>query len=218
MSWQKQPILVFDTETTGLDSHVNRIIEIAWTSYAHGEIHGEGSFLLDPQCDIPEFITTLTGITQADTIGQPTFGQFAPHLDELLLLHPIVCGYNAIGFDKHFLIAELIRCGATHTIQALLQRPWIDPLIWVRHFQKYEKGKKLVQAAERLGINVGTQHRALSDAKTCMEIMHHYLPKMPRDLGRALELQQEWAQESDANYGEWRSKREEIGVEDENGV
>lgn len=211
MIWKHLPILVLDTETTGLNSSENRIIEVAWVSYLSGTIRGEGSFLIDPELtEIPAHITELTGIRIEDLQGQPKFRDLVPFFHDVLLEHPILAGYNAIGFDKHFLVAELIRSASISTIPYFLSKPWLDPLIWVRHFQKYEKGKRLTQAAERLGIKVEGAHRALNDSRTTMAIMNYYINRLPDNLSDVLDLQSKWDQEHSSNYSEWRSKREEI--------
>lgn len=213
MIWKDIPIIVLDTETTGLNASSDRVIEIAWTVIQDRRLGDDYSSLIDPQRDLPEFIINLTGITQADVSSAPTFREFVSVFSILLDTYPdaILAGYNAIGFDRHFLIAELVRCGQAETIAKLLTRSWFDPLIWVREFQKFEKGKKLYQAAERLGIDCsGPSHRALADAKTAAQIMCHYMHRLPPYLDSAIALQTRWDQEHNAHYGEWKSKREEI--------
>ena len=211
MTWKKLPILVFDTETTGLSPTEDRIIELAWTSYLDGRTMGEGSFLFDPGRPLPEFIVNLTGITDADLKGQPAFSEFIEHFNETLSGHALLAGYNAIGFDKHFLTAECVRAGAVGTINQIYSKSWVDPLIWVREFQKFQKGKKLYQAAERLDIfSDDPQHRALSDARVAMRIMAFYMHRMPDDLEEMLALQSQWDQTHNSHYSEWKAKREEI--------
>ena len=67
--------VVFDIETTGLSKIRNDIIEIAAQMLDPiGDKLGESfSSLVNPFRRLPPFITTLTGITDGDLYGKPTF-------------------------------------------------------------------------------------------------------------------------------------------------
>ncbi|MBK9334430.1 MAG: hypothetical protein IPM96_18980 [Ignavibacteria bacterium] len=65
--------IVCDVETTGMSPYNNRITEIAMIRIQHGEITGEYRSLVNPGQHIPYFITKLTGISNADVFGKPSF-------------------------------------------------------------------------------------------------------------------------------------------------
>ena len=73
----KRPLIFFDLETTGLDFKYDRIIEIA----AH-KVHPDGRIekihsRINPGIRIPAEISALTGISNDDVSGAPTFLQKA---------------------------------------------------------------------------------------------------------------------------------------------
>lgn len=212
--WKEAPILVIDTETTGLSPTDDRIIEVAWVSYCNGVVLSEGDFFLNPDRKLSDFIVQLTGIHDSDLVGASHFRDKVSSLEGLIAFHPILAGYNGIGFDRHFLTAEMARAGAVSLISTMYERPWLDPLIWAREFQKFQKGKKLTDVAARLGItSPDPPHRALSDTRLTARIMAFYLAGMPSTIENMLDTQNRWDQEHNSHYAEWRSKREEVSEE-----
>jgi DNA polymerase III epsilon subunit family exonuclease len=99
---------VFDVETTGgSPSTGHRVTEIAAVVVQDGRIVEIFERLVNPERDIPPFITQLTGITHSMVIGQPRFADIAPHVVDLLANH-IFVAHNA-PFDWRFVNAELER-------------------------------------------------------------------------------------------------------------
>lgn len=99
-------IVVADVETTGLDANNDRIIEIGIVRASYSpsakrmtailEAHSQHE---DPGVPIPEFISRLTGITDADVAGK--------HIDDAWVGmqvsdDPILLAHNA-AFDRAFL-------------------------------------------------------------------------------------------------------------------
>jgi len=99
---------VFDVETTGgSPSAGHRVTEIAAVVVHQGKIVEIFEQLLDPERDIPPFITQLTGISNAMVMGQPRFPEVAHNVLALLGEHVFVA-HNA-AFDWRFVNAELSR-------------------------------------------------------------------------------------------------------------
>ena len=73
---------VVDIETTGNGIHGNRITEIALFTIEEGTITDTFSSLVNPECDIPPFITSLTGITTPMVRQAPVFSEIAPKIHE----------------------------------------------------------------------------------------------------------------------------------------
>ena len=62
--------IVFDIETSGLNPHKDKIIEIAAIKYINNKPIDEFSYLIDPDINISEIITKVTGLTDNDLRGQ----------------------------------------------------------------------------------------------------------------------------------------------------
>src|ERR1700678_4128623 len=70
--------LVFvDLETTGGNAAHHRITEVAIIRVQHGELAGEWSSLVNPDCSIPAYIAAFTGISDEMVAGAPRFAQIA---------------------------------------------------------------------------------------------------------------------------------------------
>jgi len=72
--------IIFDTETTGLlkpsvvdVKHQPKIIELAALVVLNGKIEAEHVWLFDPKEPLTPEITKITGLTDADVAGKPTF-------------------------------------------------------------------------------------------------------------------------------------------------
>ncbi|QCE33907.1 DNA polymerase III subunit epsilon [Acetobacteraceae bacterium] len=104
-------VIVFDTETTGLDPETgDRIIEIAGIELINA-LPTDRYFrtLINPQREIPEEATKVHGFTDSDVVGKPFFGEI---IDDFLSFvgNSKLAAHNA-SFDFKFLNAELRRIG-----------------------------------------------------------------------------------------------------------
>ncbi|MBI2093136.1 MAG: DNA polymerase III subunit epsilon, partial [Candidatus Omnitrophica bacterium] len=77
-------LAIIDVETTGPSATGDRIIEIAIQRIEEGKIVRTFSSLVDPQQRIPSYIESLTGITNEDVAGAPTFRSIHEQMDSLL--------------------------------------------------------------------------------------------------------------------------------------
>ena len=70
--------LVFvDLETTGGNPAQHRITEVGIVRMAGGEVVEEWSSLVNPECAIPPYIESFTGITNDMVAGAPRFADLA---------------------------------------------------------------------------------------------------------------------------------------------
>ena len=97
-------IVALDLETTGLDSRKDTIIEIGAVRFNNRRIEDEWSTLVNPQRQIPPFITKLTGISDAMVRNSPTIHEVLPDLEHFVEDLPIL-GHN-VKFDLSFLHAQ----------------------------------------------------------------------------------------------------------------
>ena len=62
--------VVFDIETSGLNPHKDKIIEIGAIKYINNKKVDEFSYLIDPEINLTNIITIVTGLTDEDLKGQ----------------------------------------------------------------------------------------------------------------------------------------------------
>ena len=210
--WRTTRIAMLDCETTGKDPNTERIVEVACVIAEGGEIIASKSWLVHPQCSIPPDTTAIHGITDAMVRGAPAFADVALDLFSMVG-EAIPAAYNA-PFDRSFISAEWDRLGLDVPPFALLaSTKWIDPLVWIRRAQKYEKSKKLGDVARRMNIDAGEAHRATSDAETALRILFKLGTdrRMPATLDDLLARQVVLAAEQEADYAAWRARKDAAG-------
>ena len=98
------PVVFVDIETTGGSYRNSRILEIAVIRVEAGKIAQEFQTILNPETRIPAQITTLTGISAADTVGKPTFNEIASELASILK-GAVFVAHN-VKFDYSFIKQE----------------------------------------------------------------------------------------------------------------
>src|SRR4051794_35343560 len=103
MSVLEGPLVFVDIETTGMSYTRGRVIEVAAIRVENDEITESFSSLVDPEAELPMFITELTGISRADLIGAPSFYDIADNLYRIIdgaifVAHNVRFDY---GFLKH---------------------------------------------------------------------------------------------------------------------
>lgn len=152
-----------DIETTGLRYTSDKIIEVAAVMFR--DWIPESCFVtyVNPSCSIPDFITNLTGITDATVSNAPTFSSICGSLLEYIGDYPLV-GHNLIDFDLNF----LYRNGLDF---ATRERKYYDTLPLARKvFKKSDDGfgienYKLDTLCSELSIrDNSSSHNALSDS------------------------------------------------------
>lgn len=201
-SWHNMPFLVIDTETTGLNHQTNRVIEIAWVLFDNEKIIEERSCLCSIDSDIPTEITSLTGITNEMLKGKPAFENHIDDLLEDLGKAVFVVAYNA-SFDKQFVESEFKRAK-----RKLPNLPWVDPCTFVREIDKYQKGKKLTDAARRWGIELNGAHRALADATAAGLLLYKLAPYIKiSDLEDLLAQQTIWRAQQEKNFQDYMARK-----------
>lgn len=202
-------IVSIDTETTGRDPTVDRIVEIACITWDGSKIVKRTSWLVNPERPIPQEAFEIHGIGDDDVKDKPTFRELA---DEVLaeLEGSVALAYNA-DYDRKVLHSELGRLGAIPGRQPPSVRrnvEWIDPLIWARELHKNEKGKSLVEVSERLNIKLEQAHRAAHDAEAALLVFLAFLPdpRVPRTYGAFLQEQRRLGRIFEDERRIWRSR------------
>lgn len=207
--WSTLPIAVIDTETTGREAQTDRIVEIGIVVGVGGEVVKRLNWLVNPGIPIPDEARQIHGISDDDVKDAPTFAQIA--LDIAKALEGTVpAAYNA-PFDRGFVGAEMARSGlALEAFPACLRAEveWVDPLVWARDLQKYEKGKKLGEVAARLGVALDNAHRASDDAEAALRVLYAFArdPRVPRGYAALVQEQRRLARAQEEDFRAWRSR------------
>ena len=106
----QKSLVIFDLETTGLDLVKDRIIQLSYIKvYPNGK-EERGDELINPEMQIPELITQLTGISNDDVKDKPSFKQLAKKIEDVFQGSDIA-GFNSNHFDVPLLAEEFLRAG-----------------------------------------------------------------------------------------------------------
>lgn len=164
--------VVVDVETTGAKVPPGRITEIGAYRISRQRIVAEFTTLVNPEINIPPFIVSLTGITNAMVRDAPKFAEVAHDwlnfaADAALVAH------NA-PFDLRFLNHEIgrlfpgKRMANPHLCTVSLSRRLLPDLI----------NHRLQTVAAHYRAPLERHHRAASDARATAEIFLHMLAHM----------------------------------------
>ncbi|QNO16460.1 PolC-type DNA polymerase III [Alkalicella caledoniensis] len=159
--------VVFDLETTGLDSKNEEIIEIGAVKMRDGEIVDQFSALIKPDKIIPDKITEITGITNEHVKGSPSIDTVLPEFLEFCGESTLVA-HNA-NFDYGFLT------NWCQKLQYDLNTCVIDTLSLSRALVRDVKNHKLNTLAKHFGIELKNHHRAVDDCKATAQLFKHLL-------------------------------------------
>ena len=158
---------IVDIETTGGYAENHRITEVA--IYHHDGMHITDMFhtLINPERNIPYYITGLTGITTEMVLEAPSFREIADDIFKRLD-GKIFVAHNA-HFDYSFLKKEFEEAGINWQSKKLctvrLSRKIIPGL------RSYSLGS----LSESLGIEILNRHRAGGDAEATVKIFDQLL-------------------------------------------
>lgn len=150
--------IVFDTETTGLKDEIDSIIEIGALKYVNNELVEEFSVLINPQKEIPEIITSITGITNDMVSNEATIEKVLPEFMDFIKDYPVIC-HNA-PFDIGFINANLKRLGMNE-----MKNETLDTVELAREFIPRAYNYKLETLKKYFKLDFGS-HRSVEDCKT----------------------------------------------------
>lgn len=160
--------IVVDTETTGLDSVEDRIIELCALKYKDGEVIDTFETLIDPEIVIQPHITKINNITNEMVKGKPVIEEVMPKFLEFIGDMPLAA-HNA-KFDVKFINANLVYLDKRITNEV------IDTLSISRKIYKDLPNHKLVTIKESLDLNLES-HRANADCIVAAQIYLDYCNK-----------------------------------------
>jgi DNA polymerase-3 subunit epsilon len=153
---------VLDIETTGGSPAYEKITEIAIFFHDGRNVVGEWSTLINPEKNIPYFITGLTGITNEMVADAPRFYEVAREIVERTEGHTIV-GHN-VSFDYSFIRSEFKRLGFDYSRKTLCTVKLSRKLL--PGYKSYSLGS----ICRELGIVIKDRHRAAGDAMATVRL------------------------------------------------
>jgi DNA polymerase-3 subunit epsilon len=164
--------VVFDLETTGGAPREHAITEIGAVKVRGGEVLGEFATLVDPGGPIPPFITVLTGITDAMVVAAPRIESVLPSFLEFIR-GAVLVAHNA-PFDVGFVKAAC----AAHDYPPPAN-PVVDTADLARRVLTRDETPncKLATLARIFRSTTQPCHRALSDAKATVDVLHALLER-----------------------------------------
>lgn len=165
----KRPIY-YDTETSGLNSSLDRIIELAAFDPVNNTTFNE---LINPQIPIPPATTAIHHITDEMVKDADTFEIVGQKFIEFCSGDVVLIAHNNDAFDFPFLTAEFNRAGLPTPTW-----PCIDSLKWARKYRSDLPRHNLQYLREIYGIESNQAHRALND----VVVMHKVFSLMIDDL------------------------------------
>lgn len=162
--------VVFDLETTGLNSHSNEIIEIGAVKLNGTRIVDRYSKFVKPEGKIPQKITELTGITEDMVIDAESIEtvllEFLDFIGDATLV-----AHNS-NFDMGF-----IRRESKRVLNRELENSVIDTLTMARDIYPQLKNYGLKSLTKHLGVSLESHHRAVDDSQATANMFVIFLEK-----------------------------------------
>lgn len=160
---------IVDIETTGGSARLEKITEIAIYLHDGHSVTGEFVTLINPERNIPYYITSLTGITNEMVENAPKFYEVAKQIVELTEGRTFVA-HNA-RFDYTFLREEFKALGFN------FRRNLLDTVALSRKLLPGHKSYGLGNICKDLQIAINGRHRAYGDAFATVKLFEILLNK-----------------------------------------
>lgn len=168
-------VAIFDTETTGLLQHSlvplhnqPHIIELGLILWDPDDDRSEveASWLFNPEVQLEPKITKITGLTNEDLVGKPTFAECANKIASMFAQADVGVAHN-VEFDVGMMNNDLTRC-------AFPKFPWPDLMRCT--VREYEPLFGYRPTLSRLYFHVfghalAQTHRALDDCRALLKIL-----------------------------------------------
>lgn len=167
-----RPVVFFDLETTGVNIHTDRIVEISCVKVRPDGSHTEYNQRINPEMPIPPSSTAVHHITDEDVKDAPCFSDLAANLYNAFEGCDIA-GFNSNKFDIPVLMKEFERAGMQFSLKG---RRLIDVQTI---YHKLEQ--RTLSAAYRYycGKELEDAHSALADTMATYEVLKAQLDRYP---------------------------------------
>lgn len=153
-------IVVCDLETTGLNSQIDKIVEVGLVSLEMGEVTGKFHSLVNPGQPLPLKVKRLTGLNDADLIHSPEISNIMTQILNFIGDSPIA-GHN-VQFDMAFLASA----------RGLpLANRYYDTVELARLVVPSAASYRLESLCNEFNIELRSSHRALDDAMATAHLL-----------------------------------------------
>ncbi len=189
--------VVLDLETTGLDPKKDTIIEVGAVRFEDPKAllqtgsYSEFQRLVNPFRKLERVITELTGIEDADLVGQATWAEVRPEVQAFLSIPTTHLVAHNVNFEKSFL--------SKHNIDlehlTLLDTYDLAFMVLPQVFQL-----SLGTLCVRFGIDTGRSHRAFDDALATAKLFTTLLQQVKTLPNEMLQLLLAHSPEKDGGF------------------
>lgn len=173
----ERPLVVFDLETTGVNTATDRIVDISLVTRLPDGGLVNWSTLVNPCCPIPVGASEVHGITDEMVKDAPTFAELAGELLQRFKGADLA-GFNVVRFDLPLLQAEFARVG----LELPMDGVHVVDAMTIFHARE----KRDLSSAVRLylGRDHDGAHRAEADAVATLAIIEAQVVryKLPEDV------------------------------------
>lgn len=160
----KNPVVILDLETTGMNIATDRIVEIALLKVNIDGSEEEKLMRINPEMPIPQEVSQIHGIYDEDVKDEPAFRQVAKTLAKFIEGCDL-CGFNSNRFDIPLLAEEFLRADVDIDLK---KHKFIDVQAI---FHKMEK--RTLAAAYKFYCqkDLVDAHSAMADTKATYEVL-----------------------------------------------
>jgi DNA polymerase III epsilon subunit family exonuclease len=165
------PFVVFDLETSGAAPSTGAgVTEIGAIKVRGGQVIGEFQTLVNPGHPLPDFITSLTGLTDSMLDGAPSIDRVLPSFLEFVGSHEesVLVAHNA-PFDMSFMKAAALVHSYTWPNYSVVDTARVARYVLDRD---EVPNCRLSTLAPFFGSATSPNHRALDDARATVDVLH----------------------------------------------
>lgn len=163
--------IFYDTETTGINSQQDRIIEIAAFD---PQLNRTFVSLVNPGIPIPAGATAIHHITNEMVASSPDFSKVGKDFTEFCEGEVVLIAHNNDNFDLLFLRCEYER----HQLQ-IPEWKYFDTLKWARRYRSDLPKHTLQFLREVYGLEPNQAHRALDDVMILYKVFTEMTDDLP---------------------------------------
>lgn len=166
----KNPLIVFDLETTGTQISQDRIVEMALIKVNPDGTVEEKSRRINPTIPIPLEVSLIHGIYDEDVKDEPTFKQVARSLAQWMEGCDLA-GFNILKFDVPMLVEEFLRANVDFEVD---QRKLVDAQ---KIFHLMEKRNLTAAYKFFCSKDLTDAHSAIADTQATYEVLMAQIEK-----------------------------------------